>query len=89
MARKSSKKPIPFHLDGAPECSSRVIVGPEKAWLPDSLGRGERRAGLAVSLYGIHGARTWGCGDFTALRGVIDWVALRLDGRLGSLSGGN
>ena len=69
-----------FHLEGGPECSSRVIVSPEKAWLPESLGRGERRAGLAVSLYGIHGARTWGCGDFTALREVIDWVALRLSG---------
>lgn len=53
----------------------RIIVCPDKAWLPDSLQRGERRAGLAVSLFGVRSAQTWGCGDFTALRGLIDWVA--------------
>ena len=41
---------------------------------------GGRRAGLAVSLYGVHSEHTWGCGDFTSLRGVIDWVVDAIGG---------
>ncbi len=66
--------------DGAREGRTRLIVCPERAWLPPALEKGERRAGVAVSLYGLRGANTWGCGDFTALRGLIDWVAEDLGG---------
>lgn len=51
-----------------------VIVCPGSAWIPECLRDGGRRAGLAVSLYGVRSEHTWGCGDFTSLRGVIDWV---------------
>ncbi|MCC6540138.1 MAG: 4-alpha-glucanotransferase [Bryobacterales bacterium] len=51
-----------------------LIVCPEQGYFPPSLAEGGRRAGVAVSLYGVHTARTWGCGDFTALRGIVDWV---------------
>lgn len=57
-----------------------LIVCPGRGWMPDCLADGGRRAGLAVSLYGVHGERTWGCGDFTALRGVIDWVVDEIGG---------
>ena len=57
-----------------------LIVCPSRAWLPECLKNGGRRAGLAVSLYGVHGKHTWGCGDFTALRRVIDWVVDEIGG---------
>src|SRR3954453_19079120 len=52
-----------------------VAITPERAWTPEHLGRGGRAAGIAVSLYGVRSGRNWGCGDFTDLRDVIDWVA--------------
>ena len=57
-----------------------AIVCPGRAYLPACLEGGGRRAGLAVSLYGVHSERTWGCGDFTSLRGVIDWVVDEIGG---------
>ncbi|MBK5292999.1 MAG: 4-alpha-glucanotransferase [Acidobacteriia bacterium] len=74
--------PLGYHqltarIKGTPELVSRtqLILCPDRAWLPETLERGERHAGVAVSLYGVHSGRTWGCGDFTALREIIDWVA--------------
>jgi len=57
-----------------------IIVCPGRAWMPACLESGGRRAGLAVSLYGVHSEHTWGCGDFTSLRGVIDWVVDEIGG---------
>jgi 4-alpha-glucanotransferase len=57
-----------------------LIVCPEKAYLPPALEQGERRAGLAVSLWGVRSRTTWGCGDFTALRRLIDWVVDAIGG---------
>ncbi len=65
---------------------TRLIVCPDRAWLPPALKRGERRAGLAISLYGVRSAATWGCGDFTALEGVIDWVADQIGGSFVALN---
>jgi 4-alpha-glucanotransferase len=59
---------------GSRTYSTRIIVCPERAWLPDSLAKGCRRAGLAVCLWGLRSAGTWGCGDFTALERLIDWA---------------
>jgi 4-alpha-glucanotransferase len=53
----------------------RIAVTPDRAYTPEHLGRGGRAAGIAVSLYGVRSKRNWGCGDFTDLRGVIDWAA--------------
>ncbi|MBN9661685.1 MAG: 4-alpha-glucanotransferase [Acidobacteria bacterium] len=62
---------------GQPDLSStqRIIVAPEKAWLPEQLKHGGRAAGLAVSLYGLRSARNWGAGDFTDLATLTEWVA--------------
>lgn len=63
-----------LHWRGEEDSFQHIIVCPERGYLPPSLESGGRRAGVAVSLYGVHTERTWGCGDFTALRGIIDWV---------------
>ena len=68
------------------QARTRLIVCPSRAYLPPSLERGEKRAGLAVSLYGVHSASTWGCGDFTALKGIIDWVATHASGSFVALN---
>lgn len=54
---------------------SRLIVCPHRVYEPASLNGGRRGAGLAVSLYALRSARNWGCGDFTDLEGLIDWLA--------------
>lgn len=53
---------------------TRLILTPERAYLPASLSNGGRLAGLAVSLYGIRSERNWGCGDLTDLKAFIDWA---------------
>ncbi|MBI4891084.1 MAG: 4-alpha-glucanotransferase [Acidobacteria bacterium] len=55
--------------------SQRIVVAPEKAWLPQKLSQGARSAGLAVSLYGLRSARNWGVGDFTDLAALCRWAA--------------
>ena len=64
----------------APGCdevraNQRIIVAPERAWLPEQLRTGGRAAGLAVSLYGLRSQRNWGAGDFTDLAALTAWVA--------------
>ena len=67
--------PLGYHdleiLAGGACASMRLIVAPDRAYLPDGL----RAAGIAVALYGIRSERNWGCGDFRDLQGLIDWVA--------------
>ncbi len=55
--------------------STRLILAPDQAWLPQRLEQGGRAAGLAVSLYGLRSERNWGCGDLTDLERLIDWCA--------------
>ncbi len=54
---------------------SRLIVCPHRVYEPAGLDGERRAAGLAVSLYGLRSARNWGCGDFTDLQALIDWLA--------------
>ncbi len=67
--------PVGYHdleiLVGGACAAMRLIVAPDRAYLPQGL----RAAGIAIALYGIRSASNWGCGDFRDLRGVIDWVA--------------
>lgn len=64
---------------GSRKSETRYIVTPHRAWIHPHLARGGRAAGIAVSLYGVRSARNWGCGDFTDLHAVIDWVADELE----------
>ncbi len=58
--------------------AQRVIVTPDRAWLPEKLERGGRAAGLAISLYGVRSGRNWGVGDFTDLASMVEWAAREL-----------
>ncbi|MFH0958466.1 MAG: 4-alpha-glucanotransferase, partial [Pseudomonadota bacterium] len=52
----------------------RLILGPSTAYMPMPLKDGQRVAGVAVSLYGVRSESNWGVGDFTDLRGIVDWA---------------
>ena len=52
----------------------RLIVCPDRTYLPPALSGGGRLAGVAISLYGVRSSRNWGAGDFTDLEGIIDWA---------------
>ena len=56
-------------------CETRLTVCPDRAYLPEHLESGGREAGFNVTLYGLRSGRNWGCGDFTDLKGLIDWAA--------------
>jgi len=76
--------PLGYHKlnlrSGSHRETAEVILCPERAYLPKALEQGQRRAGLAISLYGVRSRSTWGCGDFTALRGIVKWVSCRIGG---------
>ncbi len=54
---------------------TRLTVCPDRAYLPEYLENGGRSAGFNITLYGLRSGRNWGCGDFTDLKGLIDWAA--------------
>lgn len=54
---------------------TRLIVCPDRAYLPPWFQNQQRAAGVAISLYGVRSRRNWGCGDLTDLEGVLDWLA--------------
>jgi 4-alpha-glucanotransferase len=56
------------------QAAMRLIVCPDRAYIPPELAGEGKTAGIAASLYGVRSARNWGCGDFTDLRTLIDWV---------------
>lgn len=45
----------------------RLVVAPPRCWLPPELQRPQGAWALSAQLYGLHGARTWGIGDFEVL----------------------
>lgn len=83
--RLPPETPLGYHrlritLNGNWNKESRVIVCPERAYLPESLQDGGKTAGIAVTLWGLRSHRNWGCGDFTDLESLIDWVVEALSG---------
>lgn len=72
--------PLGYHtitiwLNGKLNNKSHLVVCPDRAYLPGNLSSGGRIAGFNVALYGLRSDRNWGCGDFTDLRGLIDWAS--------------
>jgi 4-alpha-glucanotransferase len=51
-----------------------LVLCPQRAFLPASLESGGKMAGFNVTLYGLRSDRNWGCGDFTDLQRLCDWV---------------
>lgn len=51
-----------------------VILCPEKAYLPPALQGDGKRAGIAISLYGLRSHHNWGIGDFSDLKEFIRWA---------------
>ena len=64
-----------FEIQGLPRASVRLIVTPERAFLPEFLEKGSKTGGIAIALYGLRSARNWGCGDLRDLRDFCAWAA--------------
>jgi 4-alpha-glucanotransferase len=54
--------------------SIHVFVCPPRCYLPPSLHDNGKRAGIAISLYGLKSERNWGVGDFGDLKCFIHWA---------------
>jgi len=68
-----------LHVDaGGVRADATLIVSPDTAALPASLGSG-RTWGLAVQLYSVRSERSWGIGDVTDLTDLAVWSAAQHD----------
>ena len=54
---------------------TRLIVAPERTYLPECLNAGRRLWGFNLPLYALRRAHNWGIGDFGDLRAVMAWAA--------------
>ena len=63
------------------EQKTLVILCPEKAYLPPALHEDGKKAGIAISLYGLRSQVNWGIGDLGDLKEFIRWAVgnLQLD----------
>ncbi len=55
--------------------SMRLVVAPERCYLPSAIERGHRIWGPSLQLYALRSHRNWGIGDFTDLANMVDWSA--------------
>ncbi len=72
---------INAHVKGdgtSTESMFRLIVAPERCYIPDELQQGVRWWGVALQLYSLRSHRNWGVGDFRDLGAVIEWAGKRL-----------
>ena len=60
------------------ESTFRLIVAPERCYIPDELQQGVRWWGMALQLYSLRSHHNWGVGDFRDLAAVIEWAGKRL-----------
>src|SRR5215217_4357690 len=61
------------------EAKFRLIVAPDRCYVPDSVEKGERLWGFALQLYSLRSQRNWGIGDFQDLASIVEWA-----GKLGA-----
>ena len=63
------------------EQKTLVILCPEKCYLPPALQGDGKKAGIAISLYGLRSQDNWGVGDLGDLKEFISWAVghLHLD----------
>ncbi len=60
------------------EARFRLIVAPDRCYLPDVLQKGARLWGVALQLYSLRSGRNWGVGDFQDLATVVEWAGKKL-----------
>jgi 4-alpha-glucanotransferase len=64
-----------FTVASMEPATMRLIVTPDKAYIPRFLENGGKTGGIAIALYGLRSARNWGCGDFRDLKDFCEWAA--------------
>ncbi len=64
-----------LHVDAATLATSKLIVAPERCYLPTEF-RSRKYWGVTAQLYAIKSRNNWGIGDFGDLRAVVDWLAV-------------
>ncbi|MBH0177567.1 MAG: 4-alpha-glucanotransferase [Nitrospira sp.] len=52
----------------------RLIVVPDRCYVPEIFQQGGRLWGLALQLYSLRSQRNWGVGDFHDLAEVVEWA---------------
>ena len=60
------------------EATFRLIVAPDRCYIPDVLQKGARLWGFALQLYALRSDRNWGIGDFQDLAAVVEWAGKQL-----------
>ncbi|MBH0190538.1 MAG: 4-alpha-glucanotransferase [Nitrospira sp.] len=52
----------------------RLIVAPDRCYVPEHFQQGGRLWGVALQLYSLRSERNWGVGDFHDLADVVEWA---------------
>lgn len=52
----------------------RLIVAPDRCYVPEVFQQGGRLWGVALQLYSLRSQRNWGVGDFHDLADVVEWA---------------
>ena len=60
------------------EATFRLIVAPDRCYIPDQMAKGTRLWGVALQLYSLRSDRNWGIGDFQDLATVVEWAGKQL-----------
>lgn len=64
------------------EAAFRLIVAPDRCYVPKLLQQGTRLWGLSLQLYSLRSERNWGIGDFGDLASIIEWAGKKLGASL-------
>jgi len=53
---------------------SRIIITPDKCYIPPELEQNKRLWGISLNLYSVRSFRNWGCGDLNDLNEIAKWI---------------